>query len=255
MDFSDVSENSKKLYISNLVRLNGGKVPKTIAFLKKTDVVGEKLMTYKPNTRRTYIIPILKLFKDNKVKKYYNFYYKMLMDISNPDNTEKTEKEVTNWIEPEMIANVEKKLDDKSVEYLIFSLYTKTAPRRSLDYANMVVGKPTDDNTKNYYYRGKFYFNRFKTAKTYGQQIVDVPAELDKIIQHHAKEGEPLLPSMNSVKMTRMLNKIFGKKISVNMLRKYYVTTKYGDTMKELKDDASDMGTSVGTLKNNYIKK
>ena len=44
------------------------------------------------------------------------------------------------------------------------------------------------------------------------------------------------------------------KKIGSSMLRNMYLTNKYGDLMKELKTDVSDMGTSVGVAMNNYIK-
>jgi len=55
--------------------------------------------------------------------------------------------------------------------------------------------------------------------------------------------------------MTRRLQNIFGRKISSSMLRKIYLTDKYSDSVKGLKEDASKMGTSVSTINNNYIKK
>jgi len=39
------------------------------------------------------------------------------------------------------------------------------------------------------------------------------------------------------------------------MLRHIYLTSKFGDTVKEMKDDAQIMGHSVQTAMNNYIKK
>ena len=55
--------------------------------------------------------------------------------------------------------------------------------------------------------------------------------------------------------MTLILNKIFGKKVAVSMLRNIYLTSKYGDESKSLAKDASDMSTSVDTAMRNYIKK
>jgi hypothetical protein len=57
-----------------------------------------------------------------------------------------------------------------------------------------------------------------------------------------------------SQEITRILNKIFGKNIGSSMLRNMYLTNKYGDMVEELKEDTSDMGTSIGTAPNNYIK-
>ena len=38
------------------------------------------------------------------------------------------------------------------------------------------------------------------------------------------------------------------------MLRNIYLTSKYSDNLKELKDDATNMGTSSNTIQNQYIK-
>ena len=72
---------------------------------------------------------------------------------------------------------------------------------------------------------GKFYFNKYKTSDTYGLAKVDVPKELDSILKKWLKinPSEYVLISSNnkplsSSQITKMLNKIFGKEVSVNML-------------------------------------
>jgi hypothetical protein len=47
--------------------------------------------------------------------------------------------------------------------------------------------------------------------------------------------------------MTNRLNKIFDKKVSSSMLRKLFLTSKYGSIINELEEDTKNMGTSVGT--------
>jgi hypothetical protein len=64
-------------------------------------------------------------------------------------------------------------------------------------------------------------------------------------------DGTPL---KTSTQMTRILNKIFGKKIGCSMLRAIYLTGKYGDVVKDLKEDTESMGTSSNTAMTNYIK-
>jgi hypothetical protein len=64
-------------------------------------------------------------------------------------------------------------------------------------------------------------------------------------------EGNPF-ESVNSI--TRMLNKVFGKRIGASMLRSIYLTDKYSNQMNELNDDATAMGTSSSTIQNQYIK-
>ena len=67
-------------------------------------------------------------------------------------------------------------------------------------------------------------------------------------------KGKPL----TNVTLSQRLNAIFaGKKISVNALRHSYLTTQYGDTIKqneELQKDMTAMGSSTNVAKN-YIKK
>ena len=53
--------------------------------------------------------------------------------------------------------------------------------------------------------------------------------------------------------ITRILNKIFNKKIGSSMLRHIYLSGKYGNVLEEQKEDAKMMGHNVMTQKD-YIK-
>jgi chorismate-pyruvate lyase len=57
---------------------------------------------------------------------------------------------------------------------------------------------------------------------------------------------------VNSI--TRILNKVFGKKVGVSLLRNIYLTDKYSNKVEDLKEDAEAMGTSSNTILNNYVK-
>jgi len=61
--------------------------------------------------------------------------------------------------------------------------------------------------------------------------------------------GEPLV-AVNAI--TRILNKIFGKKVGSSMLRHIFVTDKYGGVKKEQIKDALAMGHSVAEQQNVY---
>ena len=80
--------------------------------------------------------------------------------------------------------------------------------------------------------------NEFKTKSSVIPLLVD-------------HEGAPFT-SNNAI--TRILNKVFGKKIGVSMLRNIYLTDKYGDKIGELEQDAKEMGTSASTIQNQYVK-
>ena len=119
-----------------------------------------------------------------------------------------------------------------------------------------------DDKTKNYYVmeEGKMYFNVYKTAKTHGQQVVDVPEHVQTIIlrflkltggYRRSRGRAPLLPLICSydgahydspTKMTLFLNRAFGKKLSCNIIRHSYISNLYTPAVLKMGETASAMG-------------
>jgi uncharacterized protein YdiU (UPF0061 family) len=172
------------------------------------------------------------------------------------------------------------------LDLVILGLFILQKPRRNKDYQEMFVIKKYKDEygTDNNFldlFNNNFIYNNYKTKGTYLTQSQPVNEVLQNIISVYMKfhplkqrlkeannittpflvkyDGEALI-SNNS--LTRRLYKIFGKKIGSSMLRKLYLTDKYGDKMKqveeileEMKEDAQAMGTSSETIQNNYIKK
>lgn len=166
---------------------------------------------------------------------------------------------------------------NKLLELMTLSLYVQAPPRRNADYQLMWVTKnPSDlkDTTKNWLdlTNKHFVFNIYKTVKKYGQQVEEVPNDLFSTItaylKHHPgkavlgskKAGSPipLLTFMDGGGfkvgniITRLLNKIIGKKVGASMLRHSYLTAKYGDVDKERKEDSIAMGHSL-TQQSEYI--
>jgi hypothetical protein len=171
---------------------------------------------------------------------------------------------------------------DRLLQSVILALYTEIQPRRNQDYLDMYIVKKWSDKMptdKNYFdvSTGKFVFNKYKTSKKYGAQTAEVPApllaELQLFLKFHplwkgvAKrkadpvkllvqhDGTPLV-AVNAI--TRILNRIFGKKIGSSMLRHIYISDKYKEAdviEQERKKDAEAMGHSVGMQKSVYFKK
>lgn len=281
-----LAQSSKNLYTHNLKKLNDNTPIKNLNYLKHFNLIDGKIDKMPPNTRRSYYIAIVSATKGlDFYKRVNSYYYDKMIAINKElrDNTDKTEKEADNWMKWEEIEEKfehmykivqeignKKKITDEQytllLECVILGLYVLVAPRRNLDYCLMVIGKPDEDDTSvNYYFKDKFYFNTYKTAGTYKQQITDVPQRLQDLIKLYlkfkTKEVNNLLvnhkgrPMITSTEMSRHLHKIFGSKISSSMLRKIYLTSKYSGAVEELKNDAEEMGTSVGTIQTNYIKK
>jgi hypothetical protein len=164
--------------------------------------------------------------------------------------------------------NISETQYDNLLDTVILGVFVLSPPRRNKDYIMMKVskdGKGLDDKYNWLDMKKKqFIFNNYKTEKSYGQQIIDVPVGLIDIIKKYLKykkEGEGyLLVKFNGDRLisdnslTRRLNKIFGKNISSSMLRHIYLSDKYGKVQEEMKDDAEAMAHSVSQQKE-YIKK
>ena len=118
------------------------------------------------------------------------------------------------------------------------------------------------------YYNGEiFFFNAYKTRGKYALQEIEVPDELKQILDFHIKsnnlkdddfilrdfKNETELKRGNEI--TLILNRIFKSKVSVSMLRRSFLTNKYGNMSDDLKNDVDKMGTSQDVATNNYIKK
>jgi integrase len=292
-----ITESSKKLYCSNLKRLNGGLEIKDFKFLANADKVAETIKESKPNTQRNYYIVICsvlgELKKDNKkYQKLYDIYYKILTELNTTlkDQTAKTTTENENWLSQEAIQDkltskmeilkeiskkrkINKEQFERLLDLIVLGLYTLQPPRRNIDYLNMFIltnayNAETHGTEKNYIdlVNKTFVLNNYKTAGTYKTQIVPINDELFNIIKLYIKfrglkeSNIPFLvdyeenPIMESNALTKKLNNIFEKKVGSSMLRKMYLTNKYSKVMEEMKEDAKDMGTSVGVAQTNYIK-
>ena len=293
MEEKKIAESSATLYLKNLWTLNGKQPFNNLAFLKNTEAVDGKLADYSDNTKKTYlssIVSVLSLYKDKATyKKVYEHYHNAMMtkatDMKKAESDEKTDKQKENWMEWDDV----KKLNDdlkkdvesfasnkaitpqqynKLLSYVVLSLYTQIPPRRNADYADMyVVGKWNDkmDKNKNYFdiATNTFIFNKYKTAKKYGEQRValgeapELSNAIAMYLKHHPlhkgkitkstefrflayEDGSPL-SAVNAI--TRILNKVLGRKVGSSMLRHIFLSNKYD--IKDMKETAEEMGHSV----------
>lgn len=226
-------------------------------------------------------------------KALYNYYYERMSNASKvareADTTEKTNTQEANWITWNDVQNKRKELEmhlptpktklitsaswNNMLSYVILCLYTMIPPRRNLDYQNLYVVKKWNDKMdadKNYYDLStqKLIFNKYKTSKAHGTQEIDINdvndlrAALTHYINFHPDKKKPEfrllvnmdgspLTSINSI--TRILNKVFDKKVGSTMLRHVYLSDKYKLDMGEMKKDADAMGHTLSTQRD-YIK-
>jgi integrase len=288
-----ISESSRKLYISNLKKLNKGKEPENFKFLKSPQNVAKIIAEKKPTTQRTYYIAISSILAHGVgPKKLYDMYYAILTQM-NKDLASRTTKTVTqedNWLTPDEISKIYDRLEIEvkqlranhvtKKEYtsvlslIVLALFTKTPPRRNVDYTLMKIASDTTDTKFNYLdvENKKFIFNNYKTKKKYEQVSVDIPDVLANAIAKYIKfhpeknklknkkhdifflvnhDGNNLT---NSNDITKILNTVFGQKVGSSLLRNMYLTHKYGNVIEDLKEDTQAMSTSIGVAMNTYIK-
>lgn len=295
----NLSQSSINIYLQQLSKLNDSKGFNNLNFLKDVDSIMDKLKDYKDNTKKTYLSSIMSVLNIlDKKPKYYDTYniklIEMIKNYNTKDKNEPTTKEANNWITQDELDKIKTGLMDKIEEFkdkktlnsknwliltklFVLSLYTDIEPRRNQDYQFMLVAKNKknlDDTNYNYIIPTDelFIFNKYKTAKSMGQQQIkyenpEFKRILDLYLKFHPlrrsktnyyllvnSDGKPYL-SVNS--MTRLINKIFKKRIGVSQLRKLYLTNKYGeelDIIKQMRETAYKMGHTSTTAQNVYIK-
>jgi integrase len=285
-----LSQSSINLYMKILKNLNDKKEIKNLKFLTKPQDILNKISKYKDTTQRNIIIGIvstLKMLESPLYQQYYNIMIDMTKKINEKPKDEKTEQQKENWISWQDVEQKFKELNDNLkiskkiteeqynnlLDLVVLSLYVLIPPRRNADYLLMEITNinNTEDKNKNYLdlKKEQFIFNVFKTSKKDGQLIVNIPKELleilKKYIKNHPdkmllkKENIPFLVDYNGKPfksintITRILNKVFNKKIGASMLRHIYLSSKYGNILKEQEKDSKLMSHNLQTQKD-YIK-
>lgn len=279
----NISESSVNTYNSILKNLYKNVFKSTDIDLSKfenTAPIISYLKDLEPRKRKT-ILASLVVITDNK-----RYRDQMLKDIeeyrADESKQVKSDKQNESWVEKSEIDDIFKDMtnnvnilykkktltmpDLQDIQnYIILCVLSGVfiPPRRSKDYVDFKI-RDIDRENDNYIDKKTMVFNSYKTAKTYQRQELPIPPELLKILNKWIKVNptEYLLfdsngKKLSNVKLTQRLNKIFGKKASVNQLRHSYLSDKYQDTIKLNKDMADDMAAMGSSRKQEqiYIKK
>ena len=232
------------------------------------------------NKRKT-ILSALVIITDKKE------YRELMGDDIRSYNTdiskqEKSETQEANWIEPTDVANVFTELkrnadliykkshktpsDIQQIQnYIIIALLGGIfiSPRRAKDFCDFKI-KNMDTDKDNYIDKKKMVFNSYKTAKTYGKQEIALPPALKTILTKWFSVNptdyllfDTNMNPMTAVKLNQRINRIFDKKVGVNILRHSYLTDKFGETIqqkKEIADTMVSMGSSEAMLTTYVLK-
>jgi integrase len=250
-------------------------------------VMKDYLNTMPPTTQKNYWSALYVLTGNPLYKK--ELEETSLIQKAEISKQVKSAAQEENWIEPEEIATLmatlkkevallykkeNKTMDDIQYiqQYILLCLlggqFIDT--RRSKDFYDFKI-RNIDKETDNFLKKeGKSWymvFNSYKTAKSSGQQVVEVPKSLMTILRKWIKinptdyllfdvKGQPL----TAITVNQRFKKIFGRNASVNLLRHTHLTDKFGDSHKEakaviqdLKNTMTNMGSSLN-MAETYIK-
>lgn len=287
-------------YIQRLRTLNENAPLTSMKFLMDFDKISKKIddMDKSFTTKTSYltaICAVLKMYP--KYSKLYKKYLEKTMTNSREikkelDTNVRNDKQKESIIPLKDIIDVRNKLKkefddakeidgkvwDRYMGYVLLCLYTMTPPRRNRDYSEMFFAfhePAVIDKTKNYYVadQHKFIFNNYKTASVYGEQTLAVPADLARVLDDYIDMYQsvverndyktanefPLLVHFNGARIheingiTRLLNKVLGKKIGSSALRHIYLSDKFAPELEVMKVTANAMSHDLDTQRT-YIK-
>ena len=287
---ADIAKNTLRTYASLLRNLyyNSTGKPKEeaidMSWYHDEDTVLKALENKPAGVRKTILAGLMALVgKEGSAK-----YRKQMMDDRDEydewvKKQEMSDRQKQNWktfdevsrVVQEYEARARKIMNDGTilpserrilVDWMILALTTGYyfPPRRSMDYFLMKF-REFDKKEDNFLDKNTFVFNKYKTAKTYNQQSMEIPKSFRPLLSKYIKtipDGVNTLlydahgNEMYAVKITQRLNSIFGAKVSVSMLRHIFLTSKLGDVppLKQLEELAENMGHSV-SQQLEYIKR
>ena len=166
--------------------------------------------------------------------------------------------------------NITKKEMQLLQAYVLFNIYSRMPMRNdvagmtAINQASYKKLSEEDKKENNYLIvpsKGNLYFvlNQYKTAKKYKE--LDIPIEdanLRKILRYYLKmngmgvlfktsTGKPLTRTELSKVLLKYSKKYMDKSISTTLLRKSYLSSKYGNMKDEMKKDSKILGHDVAT--------
>jgi len=251
------TKNDEKYISKNIDYISSENINIFIKYMKDTYI--------NTNTLQIYILPFIII--TSYIKKYkvsYQLFSKLNIQCSNI-NTEvrshniliDTTKIISfNPIKINEILNDISNFPDKKYK-LVYAIYTLIVPRRAeigtiLLTDILDIDKLNDENyliiDKNGY---KLIFNKYKTAKQFNKQIIEVPLQLKQIIDDYCKDfkvviGNNLFTTANNNKtfsnasmsalVSKVFSSIFNTKLTINDIRMSAST--YNDSLNlSLEDD------------------
>lgn len=282
-----IADSTKRAYASLLKSLfyrhNDKETHIDFEWYKNTDIILADIKE-KPNASQKPILSaIIAITDDHKI--YSDYLMSLAEEQKKIDDSQvMNDKQEENWEDFSNVKVIFKKLKEDSkpllkskkildkkqfetcLNYIILALTSGAIinPRRSLDWTEMKT-RNYDPENDNYidFENERFVFNKYKTVKKYGEQIVDIPSKLMKTLRRWTRHINsdyllitPKGTRVSTSRLTQLINMIFGKNISTSMLRHIFLTDLYEDapSILEMQQTADAMGHSR-EMAMQYVKK
>lgn len=281
IDSTNLSTISKKTYKDRLVRLTKIMNHDLDWIIMHCNETFKILQKFQIQTQKGYINSILSLFKYTKnLKKNkpdtYSCWYARFKEVNekaeakynNMEASDRQKEVYVSWVD---IITTREKLDKTSIEYLLLSLYTMIPPSRAdMNMIKIFYNDDPSDTTKypNYLViyddKMKLVYNEFKSKSRKIQKYEKIlPEILDKVVRSNLKkfprqflivsprDEKPYNNASNfSRYFSRILERIFKKKVTINTLRHSFVNSLDMNKLTPLEKDiiARDLMHSKDTM-------
>lgn len=305
--------NTVKQYETHLNKLKKIFESDTWDFLSDPEKVAEKIegnaYTSRRNTYNAVIVLLMAINEDDKYTELISKYDKMRNELNTQYDSEMasgkiSDKQKANFAEYEeiekMISDMDKEIKTKGLKkketltgkdkellmvWTIYNFLIRIPTRNDMSGQTLIsktmYNKLTDEDKKNNNYlvksKGAMWgvYNEYKTSKKYGEKKIDIPKDLEKILNVYInklgiKNGDPLFTSSTGKELSRnsisqLLMKtskryLNGKSVSTTMMRKIVAShlfgsdSEFGKLKAEQEELANKMGHSTDVMDKVYIK-
>ena len=299
----NLKSNTVKQYEVQLRKLQSLFETDTWDFLSDFDSVKDKLSDRHYTTQRNYYNSIIVLLMalnhdkeyDDLIKEYVKARDSLNEKYVEQQSTGKiSEKQKNNFVDlceiQKMLSQMENEIKKERIKkkenitkndlelltaYTLFSFLVRLPTRNDMAEMQLIskgeFNKLTDSKN-NYLVREKskmfILLTNYKTNKTYGNKLIDIPKHLEKILRIYIKltkksngdvvftnfKGEPINRNAISQLLIKTSKHYLDKSISSTMMRKIVLSDKFCDTNKEKKEMSHITGHDISTMDSVYIK-
>tara|TARA_Y100001972_G_scaffold33145_1_gene41170 strand:+ start:2293 stop:3279 length:987 start_codon:yes stop_codon:yes gene_type:complete len=308
----NLKTNTIKQYETHLNKLKKIFNSDNYDFLSDPDKVAEKLKdkayTSRRNTYNAVIVLLMALNHDEKYNELIEKYDKMRNELNTKYDEEMSsgkisEKQKSNFAEYEEVEGMIKKMENeiksqglkKKAEltgkdrellmvYTLYNMLIRIPTRNDMAGQKLIsktqYNKLTDSEKKENNYlvkeKNKMFgvYNEYKTSKKYGEKKIDIPKDLEKILNMYIRKtgkkngdilfvsstGNPLSRNMISQLLMKTSKKYLNKSVSTTLMRKIVAShhfgadSEFGKLKKKQEELAEKMGHSTEVMDKVYIK-